>query len=286
LGRAVFNTGVEFSTKASRLWRNARSSFLEVNGLRHVVEPSVNYAFIPDPSPSLTRLPQFDTRLPTYWLLPVDFPDYNDIDAIASQNVMRFSLWNRLQTKREGGLDELVGWHLFADWNLKPRADQTTFSQIYSVLDLKPRSWFTLSELIRYDINAGRLKESINVITFHPASALNLSLGHRYREANEFGSTDLGNNLVLASIAYRLDENWAARATFQFNAVNGVMEEQSYTLYRDLRSWTAGLTFRYRQNDTGNTEPDYTVAVTFSLKAFPRYGLNQDTDHASILLGN
>ena len=49
------------------------------------------------------------------------------------------------------------------------------------------------------------------------------------------------------------------------------------------RSWTTALTFRLRDNRA--TQQDYTVAVTFSIKAFPRYALGRDTDRATQLLG-
>ncbi len=281
-GRAVFNTGMEVSTKASRLWRNAESGLLEVKGLRHIVEPSVNYAFVPKPSPSPKQLPQFDTDLPSYWLLPIDHPDYNNIDSIDSQNVVRFSLRNRLQTRREDGMDDLVNWQLLTDWRLKPRSDQDTFSLLYSILEFKPRSWLSLASLTRYDISEGRLRELTHAITFHPASALNFSIGHRYREEGEFGADDLGNNLILSSIAYRFTDNWAVRATQQFEARDGRMEEQTYTIYRDFRSWTAALLLRLRDNRSG--PEDYTVAVSFSFKAFPRFAVGEDTDRPTRLL--
>ena len=48
--RNVFNTGVETSFKASRLWTGAANSLLAVDGLRHIIEPSVTYAYIPSPT--------------------------------------------------------------------------------------------------------------------------------------------------------------------------------------------------------------------------------------------
>ena len=50
LTRGVFNTGAEFSFKASRLWPGTRSEFFELDGLRHIIQPSVNYAYIPQPN--------------------------------------------------------------------------------------------------------------------------------------------------------------------------------------------------------------------------------------------
>ena len=44
------------------------------------------------------------------------------------------------------------------------------------------------------------------------------------------------------------------------------MQEQDYAIYRDLRSWTAALTFRVRNNP--GAPQDFTVAFTFWLKAF------------------
>jgi len=82
---------------------------------------------------------------------------------------------------------------------------------------------------------------------------------------------DSGNNTILSSFYFRFSENWAVRLLHRFEARDGTLEEQYYTLYRDFRSWTAGLTFRVRDNRIGPT--DYGVAVTFSLKAIPRFKL-------------
>jgi len=53
-----------------------------------------------------------------------------------------------------------------------------------------------------------------------------------------------------------------------YNFENSRLQEQNYTIYRDLRCWTGALTFRIVDNGYGPT--DYTVAFTFSLKAAPR----------------
>ena len=107
--RKVFNTGVDASFKSSQLWAGATNSLLDVDGLRHIIEPSVSYAFVPRPSTLPPQLPQFDSALPSLLLLPIQLPDYNDIDSIDSENVIRFGLRNTLQTKRDGELENLLG---------------------------------------------------------------------------------------------------------------------------------------------------------------------------------
>ena len=85
-------------------------------------------------------------------------------------------------------------------------------------------------------------------------------------------------------IVYRVNENWGFRAAHRFEARDGRLEEQSYAIYRDLRSWTAALTLRLRDNRNG--PEDFSIAFTFSLKAFPRFGLGADTVRPSWLLGS
>jgi LPS-assembly protein len=284
--RGVFNTGAEVSFKASRVWPTVRSDFLEINGLRHIMEPSANYVFVPAPSTPPSQLPQFDYLLPSLRLLPIDFPEFNDIDAIDSQNAIRWGIHNKLQTKRAGQVVNLVDWDLYTDWQLDPQPGQGTFSDLYSDLVLKPRSWLTLESLMRYDLNDGFLRMSYTTLTIQPNTIWSWRLGQYYLLHDLSGTpTALGNgNNVFTSIFYfRLNENWGCRISHYFEALTGRMAEQSYTVYRDLRSWTAALTFFVRDNPVG--PQDYTVAVTFSLKAYPHFGLGIDTVGPYTLLG-
>ena len=281
--RGVFNTGMEISTKASRVWPGARSKFWDVTGVRHIIEPSLNYVYVPSPNCAPRQLPQFDTELGSLRLLPIDFPDYNSIDSIDSQNVLRLGLRNKLQTKRKEAVDNLLNWAVYTDWRIRPRPDQSTFADLYSDLDLKPRSWFTFSSETRFDLGHGQWRMANHSATLEPNETWSWKIGHRYLRSDPALGPESGNNLILSSFHYRLNENWAVRLTHQFEARTGTMEEQYYTLYRDLRSWTVALTLRFRDNYHG--KEDTTVAITFSLKAFPRFKLGQDRDEPSLLLG-
>lgn len=282
--RWVFNTGAEVSFKASRLWNGAHSKPLDVDGLRHILQPSLNYVYVPTPSRRPPELPQFDSELPSHRLLPIDFPDYNAIDSVDSQNVLRLGLRNKLQTKREEGAENVVNWAVYTDWRIKPRSDQETFSDIYSDLDFKPRSWITLTSETRFDVRDHRWNEANHVLTLTPNSTWGASVGHRYLREDPLLGPDSGNNLIYGTFYYRLNEDWAFRASQRYEARDGTLEEQQYTVYRDFRSWTGAVTFRIRDNRDGPT--DYGVAVTFSLKAVPRFKLGDDRNKPSLLLGS
>ncbi len=176
--RGIFNTGAEVNFKVSRLWQQTHSKALDLDGLRHIIEPSVNYVYVPEPHPGPPKLPQFDYELPSLRLLPIEFPDYNAIDSIDTQNVFRFGLRNRLQTKRDGVVDTLLNWNVYTDWRLHPNTNQTTFADLYSDLLFRPRTWLTLDSQVRYDIDTGHFRLSYHTLTIAPNETWSWALGH------------------------------------------------------------------------------------------------------------
>jgi hypothetical protein len=170
------------------------------------------------------------------------------------------------------------------------RGTNFAFSDVYSDLDFRPRSWLTLNSSTRYDLPDTRWREAIERIVARPTTGLSLAASYYYLMNNdpEFqtfpGESLAGHNLMSFDLYYRMNENWAVRINEQFEAQSGTMQQQLYSVYRDLRSWTAALTFRMTQ---GAGQPtDLSVVLTFSLKAFPRYSLNRDNDRPGMLLGS
>lgn len=280
--RWVFNTGAELSFKASQIWPTVHNDLLDVDGIRHIIEPSINYVFVPRPSTTPLNLPQFDTELPSYRLLPITYPDYNSIDSVDSQNTLRFGLNNKLQTKRDGQVEDLLNWSAYTDWRLQPRPGQTTFPDLYSDMDFSPRRWLILNSTVRYNINGQRWDELYHRLTIEPNETWSWTLGHRYLVDDPL-TYGQGNNLFISHFRYRINEDWGFRLIHQYEARTGTMQEQYYTVYRDLRSWTVALTVRRRQNLTAGS--DWSVVLTFQLKAFPKFKLNSDQEVPERLLG-
>jgi LPS-assembly protein len=286
--RAVFNTGVDVSFKASQVYHDVESSLLDVHDLRHIIEPEVDYAYVPAPTRSPSQVPQFDYQSPSLRLLPIEFPDYNDIDSIGGMNVVRLMLRNKLQTKRANGVEDLVNWAVYTDWNLDPGTNHP-FGDLYSDLDFRPRSWLLLNCSTRYDMVSNHWREAIASVVMQPSTAWSLSLSYDYLINNDpefqtyLGENVPGHNLISASLYYRMNENWGAHIAERYEAQYGGVQEQVYSIYRDLRSWTAALLFRITEGPGQPT--DFTVALTFSLKAFPRFGLGSDSDRPGSLFG-
>jgi LPS-assembly protein len=291
--RGELNAGVDVSFKASRLWAGVTNSALDMDGLRHIIEPSAQYVFVPNPGANPAQLPQFDADQPSLMLLPLALSDYNNIDSVNSQNVVRFGLRNTLQTKRDGQLDDLLTCNLMLDWRLDPRGinywystpSQGRWNDLYTTIAFKPRSWIILETQDRYNPQTGRLNMSFDQITLAPNDRWSWGMGYWYLRGGRWGdATWTQNNFFTSTAMVRFDDNWGARMTHNYNIVTGRLQEQFYTLYRDLRSWTASLTFRVT-NDAGQQQ-DYTVAIVLSLKASPAAGLGEDTVNRARLVGN
>jgi LPS-assembly protein len=284
--RGVFNTGAEVSFKASRLWPSVQNSLFQMDGLRHILEPSFNYVYVPRPSAVPSELPQFDYVLPSLRLLPNEFPDFNAIDSIDSQNVLRLGLRNKLQTKRDGQVVNFLNWDLYTDWRLDHQGDQTAFSDVYSDLVFRPWSWLWLQSLNRYDPDGGRLRMAFQGFTLQPNNVWSWSLAYFY--LRDYYSPDPtawgeGSDVISSTVFYRFDDNWGFRFGHRYDFRQSKLAEQAYSIYRDLRSWTAALTLRIREDSSG--KDDITVAFTFSIKAFPKGGLGSDTARPHVLWG-
>lgn len=277
INRALLNTGAEVSAKASRTWAGVRHGMFDLDGLRHIVEPSANYVYVPKPDARPGELPQFDSEIASLHLLPIEMPDYNAIDSVDSQNVVRIGLRNRLQTKRDGQVKDWLDWNIFSDWRLRPNAAQNTFSDVWSDLKFSPRSWVSLNSLIRFEPHEGSLRMAFNSILLTPNNTWHWRLGHFYLR-DDFSAQPTawgtGNDLGTSTLYYKLNENWGLRMSHYYDIRESQLREQTYTVYRDLRSWTSALSFRFRNNTS--TENDFAVVFTFSIKAIPRFDHGED----------
>jgi LPS-assembly protein len=279
--RFVFSSGTEVSTKISRLNPSLNNRLLDLDGLRHVFIPSIQYVFVPEPNARATSLPQFDYEIPSLRILPIDFPAFNAIDAIDNRHVMRVGMRHLLQTRRGENktVQEWVNWNLFADWRLDPEPDQGDLADLSSAIKLQPREWWYLQSMVRYSLDDSDLRVADQGITLLPNDHWSIQLGHMYvrDEPLYWGS---GNNALYSRFYYRINDNWGVRLNQHYEARDGRLEEHAYTLYRDFRSFTGAFDLRLR-NPRAGQENDITLSVVLSMKAFPQFGVGQDVNQAS-----
>jgi hypothetical protein len=121
-------------------------------------------------------------------------------------------------------------------------------------------------------------------LTFTPNDRWSWGIGHWYLRGGTWSNGSWNeNNFISSTLFFRVNDNWGLRATHNYSAATGRLQEQYYTLYRDLRSWTGALTFRVVDN-VGGTQ-DFTIAFALSLKASPSTQVGEDVVNPHRLVG-
>jgi len=274
--RTVFDTGVEASFKLSRTWEGVESRTFGLDGLLHVAQPYTDFSYVRENGINPAAILQFDRFEPSTQLRPIDFPNFTSIDSIASWTVWRLGLRNRLETRRD---DQTVTWlelDTFADVNFDNPYDRRSFSNLFNKLRFNPLPWASLtiaSQLPAFNTGFTEVNTSIAV---QPISNLELGFGHRYLNDNPFFRH---SSLIVLGGYYRLNDNWGFGFQEQYEGTIGLFQEQRYAIYRDLTNWVASFGAVVRDN-TGNKK-EYGILLTFTLKAFPKFGFDLNFDPGS-----
>jgi hypothetical protein len=271
--RTVFDTGVEASFKLSRTWEGVESRALGLDGLLHVAQPYTDFSYVRENGINPAAVLEFDRFEPSTQLRPIDFPNFTSIDSIASWTVWRLGLRNRLETRRD---DLTITWlelDSFLDVNFDNPYDRRSYSNFFNKLRFTPLPWASLTVDSQIPAFNRGFTEVNTTISVQPVGNLQLSAGHRYLNDNPFFEH---SSLFVIGAYYRLNDNWGFGFQEQYEGTVGIFQEQRYAIYRDLTNWVASFGAVMRDN-TGNKK-EYGILLTFTLKAFPKFGFDLNFD--------
>jgi hypothetical protein len=218
---------------------------------------------------------QFDRFEPSTQLRAIDFPQFTTIDSIDSWTVWRLGVRNRLETRRD---DSTMTWFeldTYFDVNFDNPYDRNDYSNLVNKIRFTPLPWVSFSVDSQVPAFAKGFTEVNTLANVQPLSNLQLTFGHRYLNDNPFFQN---SSLFLVGGYYRIDDNWGVGAQEQYEAATSTLEEQRYSIYRDLSSWVASFGGVIRDN---NGVKEYGVLFTITLKAFPKIGWDLNFDPTS-----
>jgi LPS-assembly protein len=273
--RSVFNTGAEASFKISRTWENVQSRTWGLDGLMHVIQPFTDFSYVKEDGPNPTSILAFDRFEPSTQLRAIDFPQFTTIDSIDSWTVWRVGVRNRLETRRD---DQTITWlelDTFLDVNFENPYDRTDYSNFFNNLRFTPLPWMSFTINSQVPAFAKGFTEVDTLANVQPLSNVQLSVGHRYLNNNPFFQN---SSLFVVGGYCRINDNWGVGVQEQYEATTGILEEQRYSIYRDLSAWVASFGGVIRDNSGVN---EYGVLFTVTLKAFPKLGFDLNFDPGS-----
>lgn len=270
--RGVFNTGAEASFKISRTWEGAQNRALGLDGLKHVIEPYTNFSYVAASDHNPAAILQFDRYQPQTQLRPIDFPQFTTIDSIADWTIWRVGVRNRLLTRRDDSTIAWMGLDTFFDVNFDNPYDKTPYSNLFNRFFFSPVPWVSFgvdSQVPAFDKGFTEVNTSIGV---QPLPSVSFSLSHRLLRDNPFFPD---SSLYAFGGYYRINDNWGVGFSEQYEANTKVLEQQRYSVYRDLTSWVASLGAVISDNGTSR---EYGVLLTFTLKALPKVSFDLNFD--------
>ncbi len=276
--RPVVDAGVEASFKLSRQYGGVESRALGLDQLQHIIQPYVNFSEVEDFGVGSRELLQFDRRLPTTQLLPINFPQYNSVDSINEATDVRIGVRNRFQTKRDALTFNWLEVDTFFQVNAYDPSYQSKVSNVFNQVTFRPLPWVNMTFDSQLPIFNGRrgFTEIDSAVQFMPTSNLDVTVSHRYLDNNPFF---VNSSLLRLNVYYRLDDNWGAGFTERYEFAAHQLQAQSYTIYRDLTSFVASLGLTVRDN---NGVSDYGFLLNFTLKGVPRVSLPVGFDVNSV----
>jgi LPS-assembly protein len=273
--RSVFDTGAEASFKISRTWESVQSRAVGLDGLMHVIQPFTDFSYVKEDGPNPTAILGFDRFQPSTQPRALDFPQFTTIDSIADWTVWRVGVRNRLETRRD---DRTITWFeldSFVDVQFQNPYQPTNYSNLVNNIRFTPLPWMSLSVNSQVPAFAKGFTEVDTVTSVQPLANLQLTVAHRYLNGNPFFQD---SSLFVVGGYYRIDDNWGIGVQEQYEGATGILEQQRYSIYRDLSSWVASFGGIVRDN---NGVKEYGVLFTITLKAFPKFGFDLNFDPTS-----
>ncbi len=261
--RGIFRGSLDMSTKFYKIWDyHTNFAGLNINGLRHVITPTVTYLYQARPTFPASNLNQFDPA----------------IDDLYRIHQFELGLENKLQTKRNGEVVDLLRFLIMTNFGLKgttvgPPAQTTGqgatgrrgFNPYDSILDFHPTDWLTFHNDNEYDFHEGHWNSENFDGEIH-GNGWSFSLGNRYTRYN--------GDQITSEWDYTINPKWKFKVYSTLPVVNATdgntasARENEFVLTRDLHEWEMDLTID-KQEGQGMT-----FYILFRLKASPNMKFN------------
>ncbi|MBR4675581.1 MAG: LPS-assembly protein LptD [Victivallales bacterium] len=265
--RMAFETGAELRSSLYGDWFAVTNDSLEINGLRHVLEPYVNYTYAPDPSHDRDHIYYFD-----------------DIDRLERQHFIRLGVDQRLLTRREQGTAPILRLQSYIDFHFdRGEESERHPGDLGNRLDFIPREDLSFWAGLVHDIGEGDIQRGEFGYRIGKEDELNFSTRYIYRNEHISRSVwSMGSSLVdisgessylkkrfeaadviVADLFIPLNSITSLEVSAEYDFEKSRLSEHRYVLRRQLHCWTMAVGVGWDNND-------FEAMIMFQLTAFPK----------------
>ena len=265
LFRLLGEVGFEANFKAYSTNNDYKSEYWEIDGLRHVIQPYINWNWIPFSTEDRDNIYFFD-----------------EVDRIAEQNFVRVGAEQRWQTRRDGEIHTFLTVENYVDFHIQSEDSETGIGELGTEVEWRPFKEFSMSSELLVDIDDLQLNEFRAGFNYWVTDKIKTSLSYYIRD--DYTSRDLFSNgstiynTVASSSfsnAYTESHGVSMRISYLINPKTLILGSAGYSfnrgglvrymieLQRKLHCWTMALRIEKDHDDTMR------YLIQFYLNAFP-----------------
>ncbi len=217
--RNLFELGMETSFKAYGIYED------DAGRLRHIVEPYVNYTFIPEPNVRPSELYHFDY-----------------VDNLDKANNARFGLRQYLQRKVDESTVDRIYADLYGIYDIEDAKDESGLREVGADCEFRPTDSIFIDLDSKYNVKDSEVKNVDLWVTLWQGDSWEVA-GEVYYRPDVCAQ-------YAGAIAVNLSERWGAKIYARYDSELARLEEISGYLQYNLDC----LSFRLR----GRYEPAFT----------------------------
>ena len=243
--RALVELGFETSFRAFRMSEGLLP-------YRHVVEPYLNYTFVPEPSLTPDKIYQFDS-----------------VDELTLRNDVRLGVRNKLQIKRNNRPFDLADVDIFTLYRFDPQPGEETLGAFGWIADLMPHPYVAIRLDGLYDSNSNKLQTFNSRAAFTGVEMLEFATEYRYREDQ--------SGVLSGDITFRPSKQWEYNVFGRYETEIARTEEVGGYFQRNLDCLSVriggSVVPGYMQTDGIQRPDEFRILLAFWLRAFPDVGI-------------
>ncbi len=232
------------------------NAFWGIDGIRHLVEPKLQYRYIPKADQGREVIPAIDRRARSTQLPPLRLGRIRNIDDLDEIHTLRFGLDQYFQTRDpEYGSRNLLALFLANDWRFSPEPGEDDFSDLHTELVFTPVYWLRFNLFNRLDPEELEVGEINTALTLTDTDVWALTLGSDYLE----------NAIEQYAVryTYRLNEVYGISALARYDARAYLFTEQRYALMQTLgNTWDVEYRVTLRNGATRESSAEFGMALS------------------------
>ena len=281
--RFIGEIGVEVNTKFYKSWQNIKSAYWELDGLRHVSVPYMNYNYTTDPTVSRDELYYFDA-----------------VDRIREQHFTRFGIKNRLQTRNgDYGDQEIHNWmemENYIDYDFDPASNFENLSEFGTVFTFNPSEQISFSSKSLVDIASERngIKRFTATGSYKFTDQWKVMAGYSYQDeyieraldsmgssltkvvaGNDFERKYNESHSIKSGIMFPLFEKAYGELSMRYDLARNYFISKRLRVIRNLHCWELAIVLEQDDYDNNGRSRDdseedgLSIAYTMTLATMP-----------------